>query len=517
MAKKVMTMDRYKEIKRLLERDVSVREIARAMKATRRTVRQIRDQESLPPNNRPIQNGPLWAETMDWKEILGEVLDGHPVKYIWEEKAHQAVSYGNFLKQFHKQYPHYKKSTVVHRIFEPGDRCEVDYAGGKIEWVDLKTGVIHDADVFIGILGFSQLIFAYAKENAKSRNFLECHSKMFSYFGGVTKITVPDCLKQGVTRCHIYDPEINTSYQELASHFNTAIVPARPRHPKDKALAEGAVKLVMRYFRWVYRKHTFISLDEINQAVAKVIEHINNKSHSRFHVSRFDRWQKIERSKLSPLPVNAYEFIEWKEAKLHPDSYVSVEGSCYSAPHIHRGKKLKIKLTDRFIEIFHELERIAIHKRSKYKKGARITNFEHLPPNARAYHEATPQNVLCQAKYLNEDLRKLIDGLFQENTIAHLRRAQGFVSVARKEINIPGNNNSRANIKRAIEHMIHYDKIRVPYFKDLLNSYRNKSPQSERDYHIKRKPCNPMLRHINMPLPEIAIKQKENKYVYATN
>jgi hypothetical protein len=493
MARKAMTMERYQEIKRLLNLKVSTHDIARSMRCTRRTIREIRDGLKAQPDLSVPIPGPLWTAQVDWNEVMNEVLAGHPLKFIWEEIAQDKVSYVNFWKQFHKQFPGYKEATVVHRLFEPGERCEVDYAGKTLEWVDLKTGQIHEAVLFVGVLGFSQLIFAYAKENAQSPNFLECHNKMYAFFGGVPKVTVPDCLKQGVAKCRLYDPDINRSYQELAKHFNTAVVPARPRRPKDKAIVEGAVKLVMRYYKWLYRKHTFTSIQEINRALGNVIDRINRKAHSRFKVSRWDRWENTEKAKLNPLPTTPYEYIEWKDAKLHPDSHVSVQNCFYSAPHIHRSKTLKVKLSDRFVEIFYGLERIALHKRCRHKMGHHHTNPEHLPPNARAYHETTPQNLLSQAKFITTELRELVDRLFQENALGHLRRVQGLIRESRKVLNELGNEKGRAIVNQAIQTMRAYNKFRVHYFKELLNRYRLEALPA--DPHIERKPNNPMLRH----------------------
>ena len=499
MARKVMTMDRYSEIQRLINLEVPLREIARILKCSRRTIRQIRDGLAAKPEARVLGITPLWAERLDWQEILEEVLDGHPLKYIWEEKGNSAVSYVNFWKQFHKQFPHYKQAKVVHRVFAPGERCEVDWAGDKLEWVHLKTGEVHEVDVFVGILGFSQLIFAQATPDIKSRSFLEAHANMYQAFGGTPKITVPDCLKQGVAKCHLYDPDINKSYQELAQHFQTAIVPARVRKPKDKALVEGAVKLVMRYFRFIYRKHTFNSLAEINQALSLVVARLNQKPHARFKTSRQFRYDKTEKAKLTPLPDKPYEFVEWKEAKLHPDSHLSIKNTFYSAPHQLRGQTLRVKITDRAIEVFHQLKRVAIHRRTYAKEGGYITQLDHLPDNARAYHETTPQNLLAQAKYLNPHLHELLDQLFQQNAIAHLRRAQGLVRQARNEIKAIGVQKATLSIQKAIESMIRHDKIRVPYFKELLQHFRLQNLQ-EQNPNIQRKTPNPLLRHTQLPL-----------------
>lgn len=493
MARTVMSPERYNEIKRLLDLGISIREIERSKKCTRRTIRGVRDGSIPDPSIPKPISGPVWASQVGWDTVLKEVNCGHPLKFIWEEVAHDKVGYKGFWKQFHKEFPQHKQPSIVHRIFEPGERCEVDYAGKKLEWVDIKTGVVTEVPVFIGALGCSQLFFASAKPNAKSPNFIECHNEMFKYFGGVPKTTVPDCLKTGVIKCNLYDPDLNPSYEDMSKHFGTAIIPARPRRPKDKAIVEGAVKLVMRYFRWRFRKITFTSLQEINEALLETVNIINNKVHSRFKISRTQMWEDLEKSALLPLPEVPYEFSEWKMVKLHPDSYVSVESCLYSAPHIYRGQTLKVKLTANKVEIFKDLNRIAVHKRNYSKEGARVTHNDHLPENAKAYHEATPTNLLHQAKFLSPSLYNLVDELFTESTVVHIRRVQGLISACRKEVNLIGHDRAKENIKKSIEVMRSFNKIRVPYLNDQLKKHRiESSPQTT---PIKRKSENPMLRH----------------------
>lgn len=200
-------------------------------------------------------------------------------------------------------------------------RVEMDYAGDTLEWIDLATGEIRKAYVFVAALGFSQLLFAWAAKDMKSRNWLGAHRRMFAYYGGAPHVTVPDCLKQGVLKCQLYDPDLNPGYAQLASHFATAVVPARPSHPKDKALAEGAVKILMRYVRFRHRRTRFTSLSQINQAIAECIEHINARRHTRFGVSRRERFESVERAALKPLPAQDFDAGEWKEATLHADCY----------------------------------------------------------------------------------------------------------------------------------------------------------------------------------------------------
>lgn len=509
MARLMMTPERYEEIRRMLNLGVPIREIMRAKRATRRTIRQIRDGLMRSPCEPKEMAGPVWASQVDWDMVGKEALD-HPLKYLWEEQASEHVGYKAFLEQFHRKHPQYKKAGVVHRVFTPGDECEVDYAGTLAEWLDVRTGVIHQAPVFLGTLGYSQLIFATARADAKSANFISCHAEMYEAFGGVPKVTVPDCLKTGVIKCHLYDPDLNPSYADMATHYNTAIVPARVRRPKDKAIVEGAVKLVMRYFKWKYRRHTFTSLKEINEALKAVTAHINNKPHTRFKTSRKERWEALERQALGALPEAAYEYAETKLATVHPDSHVQLESNYYSAPHAYRGQKLVVKMTASQVRIFKDLECVAVHRRNSSRKGEYITDNDHLPENAKAYHEATPQSLLSQSKFLSPDLYDLVEGLFKGNALGELRRVQGLIRESRKEINLIGHEPAKENIKKTVETMERFNKVRVTYFKGLLEKYRLEAIDKPSVDTIERKD-NPMLRYSGLTLVTNPQKGGENE------
>ena len=373
---------------------------------------------------------------------------------------------------------------------------EVDYAGDPLEWIDLKTGEIRKAYVFVAGLGFSHLLFAWAAEDMKSRNWLGSHRRMFNFYGGVAHVTVPDCLKQGALKCHLYDPDLNPGYAHLATQFSTAVVPARAGHPRDKAVVEGLVKILMRYARFRYRRTRFTSLAQINQALGACVEAINNRRHSRFGVSRRERFETIERAALKPLPSGDLEYADWKDATLHPDCYVYIEGDYYSAPHINRHKKLRIKITENQVEIFLNLERVAIHPRSRHRNGKRVFIDSHFPPASQAYYEATPQKLLSQARFIHPDLNELFVELFNADLFGHLRRCQGFVRSCTKEINTAGHEIARQRIAAAIATMRRYNKYRVPYFQALLAQARKQTRTQDGDRQIVRRPGNPMLRYV---------------------
>lgn len=505
MAGRTLTVVRYEEVKRLLAAGRSVREIARALKCSRDTVRGVRDGTLPSPAAPKAIPDPLWMTGVDWPAVIRDLGDGHPMKFIADERAHGLTTYSNFWKQFYRKFPEYREATVTLREFSPGERAEVDYAGDQVEWVDLKTGEIRGAVVFVGALCYSQLLFAWASEDMKSRNWLASHRRMYEAFGGVPAVTAPDCLKQGVLKCHIYDPDLNPSYAELAAAYGTAIVPARPRRPKDKAIVEGAVKIIMRLFRWRHRRRTFTSLNEINRALLDCVEEINGKPHTRFRISRRERFECHEKAALRPIPERAPDGAEWKRAKLHADCYISVEGAYYSAPHIHRGKDLRIKLTENQVEIYLHLERIAIHARDRAKCGNRVKRSEHFPENSKAYYEATPQNLLSQARFIHLALHGLVVELFNDDVYGNIRRVQGLLRVAVKEVNSAGREVASVRIDAAVAQMRRFNKIRVAYFEECMHQERRRAPNgSERE--IARLPHNPMLRYVRGTQPNQEIQ-----------
>jgi transposase len=492
MARRRFTVDRYTEIERRLRAGRSLREIARALGCSRRTVREVRDGLRSAPGR--TAGDPLWMSQLDWPVVLHELGLGHPLKFIWEERAQSLTTYPNFWKQFYRKFPELRQATVTARDFAPGERVEVDYAGDPLEWIELRTGEIHPVWVFVSGLGCSQLLFAWAAEDMKSRNWLDSHQRMYAFYGGVPHVTVPDCLKQGVLKCHRYDPDLNPSYAALAAHYATAVVPARPAHPRDKAIVEGLVKILMRYVRFRYRRHRFTSLAEINRALAECVRRINERRHRRFGVSRRERFEHSERAALKPLPAADFDDAEWKDAKLHPDCYVVVEATYYSAPHIHRGKRLRVRLSLNQVELFLNGERLAVHPRDRSRSGRRVRIDVHFPANSLAYYEATPQQLLSQSRFIHVDFHQLVVDLFNADVYGHLRRVQGLLRSATKHLHAVGHEAAVPKIVAAVAEMRRLDRVRAPLFAELLaRPVPASAVDGERD--IVRRPGNPLLRY----------------------
>jgi transposase len=497
------SVSQFTEIQRLIEAGQTNRQIARSLCCRRTLVAEIRagqfTRDVLVRAKEPSAKlPPGWALHVDWAAVERDIRDGHQLKRIWEEVAAERTSHSNFFKYVKHRFARLLTATVTLREFRAGEYCEVDYAGDKIDWLDRRTGEIHQAHVFVGILCFSQKIFAVAHEDEKKANWLDAHRRMFEFYGGVAAVLVPDCLKNGVVKSHRYDPDLNPDYVELVTYYRTAVVPARPKKPKDKALVENAVGILMRYFRFLYRRRTFTSLAEINDALREAVARI----HTRFKISREERFTTLEKPALRPLPLEPYNIGEWKRATHHPDCTVHVDKNFYSAPHAFRGKELRVKLSGSLVEIFFDLDRIAVHARARGKVGERIVDNAHLPENSRAYRETTPQMILAQAKFSHPELHALVDELFQADTMANLRRAQGLVRKAYSVIQADTRERSSPWIAAACAHMRRFGRVRVQLFEELVAAEKKKTAVCRDDREIKRQPGNPMVRGHGTRKPE---------------
>jgi hypothetical protein len=366
-----------------------------------------------------------------------------------------------------------KECTEVMSEFAPGDRCEVTYADDKIEWLDTKTEQIHHAHVFIGVLGFSQLIFATASDDNGDPNFVQAHRKMFDMFGGVPVATVCTCLDQTRIKTRRY-PDMNPGYAEIAAHYMTTVVPATPGHSKDRALVDRAERITMRAFHFIYRRHTFTSIAEINYALLHVVDQINRKNCPHSRTSRLEHWAVTEKHALKPPPAVAFEAVEWKLARVHPDCTVSLESAYYSVPHQHQGKKVRIKLSSSHVEIFVDNDCVALHERDFARRAIRHVIPEHLPSNANAYQETTPQKLLAQARFVTESLHSVIENLFAKDTLGNLRRAERLIRRAQIEIRDCGRENAEPRLHDAIGQMRQFDNFRVHYFESTLQQLRQK-------------------------------------------
>lgn len=336
----------------------------------------------------------------DFDEIRQELKrKGVTLQLLWHEykQAHpqDGYQYSRFCELYRRWQG--KLDVVMRQDHKAGDKVFVDWSGDGIEIVDRKTGEVTEAPIFVAVLGASGYSYAEAAETEKLRDWVRCHVNTFEFFGGVPFAVVPDNTKTAVTRPCFYEPDLNPTYHDMAKHYETAVLPARVRKPKDKAKVEGGVLLVQRWILARLRNHTFFSVAEANEAISELLVELNAKPFQKMDGSRRSQFESIDRPALKPLPSRRYVYSQWASPKVNIDYHVAVEGHYYSVPYKLVHKQVEARFTSTTVEIFSRGHRVASHLRS-YQKGRYTTSKEHMPRSHRRYADWSPERILGWAQ-----------------------------------------------------------------------------------------------------------------------
>lgn len=335
----------------------------------------------------------------DWAEVHKELRrKGVTLALLWHEyktSNPEGYQYSWFCHQYADWVG--KIDLVMRQEHRAGEKLFVDYAGQTMEIVDRLTGEIKTAQIFVAVLGASNYTYAEATWSQSLPDWTGSHVRALRFFGGVPEVLVPDNLKSGVRKACYYEPDINPTYHDLARHYNTVILPARVREPRDKAKVETGVQIVERWILAKLRNHTFFSLEELNTEIRKLLNELNSKSFQKLPGSRKSMFEAIDRPALKPLPVENYSFAEWKKATVNIDYHLEINGHYYSVPYQLVKKKVDVRVCSATVECFYKNKRIAAHKRS-YQKGRHTTIREHMPNRHQKYLEWSPERFLRWAK-----------------------------------------------------------------------------------------------------------------------
>jgi transposase len=283
----------------------------------------------------------------------------------------------------------------------------------KARLVDPLTGEVTEVELFVAVLGASNYTYAEATRAQQVADFVASVARALTFIGGVPCAIVPDQLKSAVIKACRYDPAVQRTTAELGRHYNTTILPARPKSPRDKAKVEVGVQVAERWLLARIRNETFASLGELNRRLAELTEIINTRTMRTYKASRRELFERLDKPALGPLPAEPFEASAWKRVALNIDYHVEFEGHLYSAPHALLREELWVRGTASSLEIFHLGSRVACHVRS-HVRGGRTTQPEHMPSTHRAHAEWTPSRILGWAATVGENTRALCDVILRE-------------------------------------------------------------------------------------------------------
>ncbi|HBF13090.1 MAG TPA: IS21 family transposase [Deltaproteobacteria bacterium] len=462
------------QIKHLRKQGYSIRAIAKALSIHRRTVRRFLPEEDAhrlkePPEGTsapPCEDEAgldVEMPTLDWASIGKERGRGVTLKQLHQELAPE-IPYLRFWRAYHRQVPVVPETTVVLH-HKPGEKTQIDYADG-ISIYDLKTGKKTETQFFCGVLAFSSYTYGEFALSQKLPSFLLSQQRMWSFFGGVTPYVIPDNLKSGVSRAHLYDPDVNPTYCDFANAMGFAVLPARPKKPKDKGAIESAIGVIQRSFYQEVRNRTFYSLDELNRTFWDFLGRLNASVMKDYGVSRKDRFEE-ERKQLKPLPQNPYEITEWKSAKVHPDCHIQVLKNFYSVPFSHVGQTVRVRLGQKMVEVFNgEGEAIAVHSRRMGQHGF-STDAHHYPEAKASLILFDITHAKTEAQNIGPETFALVNHLFEQPyPLQFLRRVQGI-------LRLPKSNGIMAEaMEHACKLAMTFKKLRLAYIKSCALYYQ---------------------------------------------
>ena len=415
---------------------------------------------------RPSRPLPAW-ETVH-KELRRK---GVTLQLLWEEyRQDHPDGYG--YTQFCDYYRDWKQGLhVVMRQRHPaGQRTFVDWAGQTIPWIDQSTGEEQQALLFIAVLACSSYTYAEAFPTKQLWHWIEAHVHAFEYFGGLTELLVPDNEATGVTRASRYEPVVQRTYQDMAEHYGIAVLPTRPRKPRDKAKAEAAVQHAERRLLAPLRHHTFFSVGQINEALRPRLEALNDQPFQKLDGSRRQWFEELDRPALEDLPATPYEYAEWGAGLAGVDYHVQVDHNFYSVPHsLDRKVKFEHSTTTRTVELLHKGRRVAVHRRG-WRRGQYITDPSHMPKAHRRHMEWTPERLIHWAATVGAHTAATVRTILESKPHPEhgYRACLGLMSLAKRY----GHERTEAACRRALA----LDSPTYQSIKSILKTKREHEP-----------------------------------------
>ena len=400
-------------------------------------------------------------------------------QHLWLRYKQEYIdhySYSQFCQLFSDWQKSKKVSGKLNHI--AGEKLFIDYAGKKPQIVDKQTGEVKDVEVFIGILPASSYTYVEASYDQTRESLVKSVGNCLEYFGGVPQAIVPDNLKSAVTRASKYEPVINKTFRDMGHHYGCVINPARPYSPQDKALVEGAVKLVYQRIYYELSNMTFFSLSELNKHIHRLLERYNDYKLQTTGISRLKQFVEIEKEYLSPLPSEPYRIKYYNRSKVQKMGYIYLSGAknYYSVPYRFIGKQVEVQHTMDTVEIYHNKERIATHAKSR-QKGSYTTIKDHLSSTHLYYQSWNREFFVKRAAEIGINTAGYIAKLIDQQAYPEIgyKRSQGIIALKHKY--------TKERVEAACKKALTYD---LCSYKIIENMLKNK---------VGQEPETPQLKH----------------------
>lgn len=511
MAGKTISMNKLKQIIRLRCDGTALQTIAGAVGISRNTVKkylrlievrelsaeallQLPDEQlkALLADPDPVDEQRLAALATLFPYMEKELHRTGVTRWIlwgeYKQKHPDGFNYSRFCDHF-KQY-RISQSGSLRFAYKPGDKLFIDFTGKKLAVIDPATGEVTEVEVYVAILGYSQLTYVQAVASQRKEDFIAATENALHFFGGVPQVLIPDNLKSAVTKADRYEAEINSAFLDFANHYGTAVMPARSYKPQDKAHVERAVNIAYSRIFAPLRNRVFHSLRELNEAISDLLALHNDKHFQQRPVSRRTLFEQEEKQLLSQLPADRYEIKQSKEATVMKNGHIQLCRHYYSVPYRFIGRKVKVIWSVSQVSVFYNRERIAYHRYST-KAFGHSTIHEHMASAHQFVSDWNPDKFTgwaasisaVAADYIN---RILLAATYPEQAY---RSCVGILSFEKKV--------GRERFIHAIERATYYGAFNYTMIKKILQSGMDKVAFGDEDSS-----AGPLPAHDNIRGPE---------------
>ncbi len=401
----------------------------------------------------------------DFEYIDEEVSRPHmTLELLWNEYA-QNNPEGLGRSSFYRHYRKYRKSRSISMkvIHKGGDKVFVDYSGDGLRYYNRETSNWVETEFFVASWGASSYCYAECSESQNGQEWVKSHIRALGYFGCVPNAFVPDNLKSGVTKASFYEPQINALYEKFAQHYDTVILPARVRKPKDKPVVESNILHMQRFIFGRLRNRTFFSLADLNQAVWEVLELYNDRPMQQYKKSRSERFELLDKPYAKPLSTNPFLFTDVKyDVRVAPNYHIEFDKHYYSVPHEIARECVDIYQINNILEIYHKGKHLCRHKKGipNYRY---TTKEEHMPNNHKFVKGWSPAWFIAQAEKTGPALAELVGRVMdnRKHPEQGFRAALGLLGLSKKY--------REEQVEKAAERALYFGNITCKAMKSILD------------------------------------------------
>ena len=346
----------------------------------------------------------------DWSAVHRELRRPNMTLALLCEEYRSNAAAGFSYSWFCEQYREWagRLKPTMRQVHTAGERLFVDFAGHTMEVIDGASGEINRAEIFVAVLGAPSFIYAEATWSQTLPDWIGAHVNALNALGGAPRQIVSDNLKAGITKACFYEPTVNRTYADMAAHYSTAIIPARPYKPRDKAKVEVGVQVVQRWILARLRNHQFFSLAALNRTIRELVDQLNDRPMRGWGTTRRALFEQLDRPALLPLPPTPYEYAEWKRCRVNLDYHIDIDKHLYSVPFRLLREEVEARITAKTVEIFHRGKLVANHLRS-LRPHRPTTVPDHMPSSHRRYHDWTHEKILREARATGDDTSALVE------------------------------------------------------------------------------------------------------------